>query len=138
MGAPLPAFTGLTINGSEFDSNSGIGHVMVVEFFTEGCGACERSLVDAADLYEAHSELIVVGVSLDTSIAGVRSQMSRHSIRFPVLHDPERHVAERLGVTDAKMSFAVDRRGILRWVGAPTPNPGAARQAAEALLGESS
>jgi len=138
LGGPLPAFTGVTINGSEFDSNASLGHVMVVEFFTEACEPCEKSLVDASDLYQSHTEVVVVGVSLDESIAGARSQVERHALRFPVLHDPERRVAERLGVTDAKTSFAIDRRGILRWVGAPAKDPGAARQAAEALLGESS
>jgi peroxiredoxin len=134
LGEPIPAFTGTTVNGSEYDSNSSLGMVLVVQFFALSCESCSHALVDAGELYADHRELVMVGVSLDPSIQSARGLVTRHSLKFPVLFDPEGSVAERLGVEGPKVGLAVDRRGILRWVGDPA-RPGVVREAAEALLG---
>lgn len=135
LGEPLPAFNGITVNGSEFDSNSSRGMVLFVEFF-EGAEDSPRTLADAGDLYADNRELVIVGISLDHAIESARGFVSRHSVKFPVLFDPERSVADRLGVTGPGTGLAVDRRGILRWIGDPRA-PGVVRDATEALLGES-
>lgn len=134
LGAPLPAFNGVTVNGSEFDSNSSRGMVLLVEFFESDPGS--RSLADAAALYTKDRELVIVGIALDDSIERTRAFVAEHSVKFPVLFDPDRVVAARVGVTEAGTSLAVDRRGILRWVGDPT-KPGVVQQATQALLDES-
>ncbi len=134
LGAPLPAFNGITVNGSEFDSNSSAGMVLLVEFFD--CREESRSLDDATSLYASNRELVIVGVSLAESIEATRGYVAQHAVKFPVLFDPKRSVAERVGVTSAQASLAVDRRGILRWVG-DSSAPGVIREAAEALLAES-
>jgi peroxiredoxin len=133
LGSALPPFAGTTVNGLEFDSNASRGLVLLVEFFE--CDRGSRSLTDAAELYTKDRELVIVGVSLDDSIERTRAFVAERSVRFPVLFDPERSVAALVGVTDARTSLAVDRRGILRWVGDAT-KPGAAQQATEALLDE--
>lgn len=133
LGSPLPAFNGVTVNGSEFDSNASRGMVLLVEFFESGAGS--RSLAEASALYTKDRELVIVGISLDDSIERTRAFLAQKSVRFPVLFDPERAVAARVGVTEAGTSLAVDRRGILRWVGDPR-KPGAVRQATRALLDE--
>ena len=130
----MPAFTGKTVNGLEFDSNASRGLVLLVEFFE--CNEKSRSLTVAAELYSSNRELVIVGVSLDDSIEHTRAFVQERSVRFPVLYDPERVVAARVGVTDAGTTLAVDRRGILRWVGDAT-KPDAVQQATEALLDES-
>jgi peroxiredoxin len=130
----LPPFTGTTVNGLEFDSNASRGLVLLVEFFD--CNAKSRSLTDAAELYAKNRELVIVGVSLDDSIERTRDFVGARSVRFPVLFDPKRSVAALVGVTEPGTSLAVDRRGILRWVGDAT-KPGAVQQATEALLDES-
>jgi peroxiredoxin len=135
LGEPLPAFAGITVNGSEFDSNSSRGLVLFVEFF-DGSRDAPRALADASTLYGDDRELVVCGVSLDPSIESARGFVSRQGVKFPVLFDPERSVAERLGVSGPGTGLAVDRRGILRWVGDPA-TPHAVRDATEALLGES-
>ncbi len=122
------------MNGLEFDSNSSRGLVLVVEFFD--CTAGSRSLTDASELYANNRDLVIVGVSLDDSIERTRAFVAGRSIRFPVLFDPERSVATSVGVTEPGTSLAVDRRGILRWVG-DARKPGAVQQATEALLDES-
>jgi peroxiredoxin len=135
LGAPLPAFTGTTVNGSEFDSNSALGNVLVVQFFEPACEPCDARYEEAAELYSDHQGLVVVGISLESSIQVAREVVSRHSLKFPVLFDPERSVATRLEVAGPKTGLAVDRRGILRWVGDPS-KPGVLGDAAEALLAE--
>lgn len=134
LGAALPAFTGTTVNGSEFDSNSSRGLVLLVEFFE--CNAGSRSLADAAALYGDERELIVVGVSFDDSIERTRAFIAQRDVKFPVLFDPKHSVAALVGVTDPKTTLAIDRRGILRWVGDST-KPGVVEQATQALLDES-
>jgi peroxiredoxin len=136
LGSPLPAFSGITLNGSEFDSNSSRGLVLAVAFFDSAGNSGDRDLDAAGALYSDHPDLVLVGVALDQSIEDVRAQVTRHSLHFPLLHDPDRHVAERLGVSQPRTVLAVDRRGVLRWVG-DAGNPAKVRAAAEALLGES-
>lgn len=108
--------------------------VLLVEFFQ--CNRASRSLADAAALYTNERELVVVGVSLDDSIERTRAFVAEREVRFPILFDPKRSVAALVGVTDPKTTLAIDRRGILRWVGDPT-KPGAVEQATQALLDES-
>lgn len=134
VGARLPAFSGVTVNGSEFDSNASVGMVLLVEFFD--CKEGTRSLADAAELYSSNRELIVVGVSLDESLERTVAFTAQRGAKFPILFDPRRSVASRLGVTDPGTSLAVDRRGVLRWIG-DVSTPHAVQQAAAALLGES-
>jgi peroxiredoxin len=136
LGAPLPPFSGTTLNGSDFDSNASRGMVLAVTFFARSAKPNDNELEAAGTLYSDHPELILVGVSLDDAIETARAQVLRHSLRFPVLFDPDRHVAERLGVDGPRITLAVDRRGILRWVG-DAASPSSIRAATEALLGES-
>ena len=110
LGSALPAFTGTTVNGLEFDSNASRGLVLLVEFFD--CRAGSSSLTNAAELYANNRELVIVGVSLDDSIERTRAFASGRSIRFPVLFDPDRSLAARVGVTEPGTSLAVDRRGM--------------------------
>jgi len=134
VGAPLPAFSGITVNGSEFDSNSSRGNVLLVQFFE--CTEESHALTDVGELYASRRELVVVGVSLGESVERTRVFAAHQGVKFPVLCDTERAVASRLGVTEPGTSLAVDRRGILRWIG-DTGTPGAVQQAAAALLDES-
>jgi len=123
----------VTVNGSEFDSNASMGMVLLVEFFE--CREGGHALGDAGEIYASHRELVVVGVSLGESIERTRAFTAHHGVRFPVICDPARAVAARLEVKDARTSLAVDRRGILRWIG-DAQTPGAMEQAASALLAE--
>lgn len=136
LGAPLPAFSGTTVNGSEFDSNESRGLVLVVVLSMLGKGPSDRNLDTAGALYADHRDLVVVGVSLDDSIDDARRQAARHELHFPLLADPDRRVASRLGVTRAGTVLVVDRRGVLRWVGV-APSEDRLRQATDALLAES-
>lgn len=133
VGAPLPAFGGVTVNGSEFDSNASRGMVLLVEFFE--CAEGQHALGDASEIYASHRGLVVVGVSLGESVERTRAFTTHHGVKFPVICDPERAVAARLDVTEAGTGLAVDRRGILRWIG-DAKAPGVMEQAASALLGE--
>jgi peroxiredoxin len=136
IGASLPAFSGTTVNGAEFDSNSSLGMVLVVGFFKGSCGSCWPALIEASAIYGDHRELVMVGVSHDTSLDGARSLVAQHALKFPVLFDPEKAIAHRLGVSATMTSLAVDRRGVLRWAG-DLSQPATVREAAEALLDES-
>jgi peroxiredoxin len=136
LGAPLPPFSGTTLNGSDFDSNQSRGNVLAISFFETTCTACDGELEATGALYSDHPELVLVGVSLDDSIEIARAEVRRHSLRFPILFDSERRVAQRLGVEGPRTVLVVDRRGILRWVG-NHPSANAVRDAAEALLDES-
>jgi peroxiredoxin len=107
--------------------------VLLVEFFE--CDAGSRGLADAAELYTNERELVVVGVSFDDSIERTRAFVAQREVKFPILFDPKRSVAALVGVTDPKTILAIDRRGILRWVGDPT-KAGAVEQATQALLDE--
>ena len=136
LGAPLPGFSGTTLNGSEFDSNASRGLVLTVAFFAFDDASSTRDIETAGALYRDHPELVMVGVSLDETVERARTQVGRQGLHFPILFDPDRSVASLLGVTQPRTILAVDRLGRLRWVGDGT-RASQMRQAAEALLSES-
>lgn len=136
LGAPLPGFSGTTLNGSEFDSNASRGLVLTVAFFAFDDTSSARDIEAAGALYSDHPELVMVGVSLDETVERARSQVGHHGLHFPILFDRDRSVASLLGVTQPRTILAVDRHGRLRWVGDAT-RAHQMRQAAEALLSES-
>jgi peroxiredoxin len=118
VGAPLPDLGRRTLNLGALDREALRDRVVVVEFFAAYCRPCQRSLPAAESLHRRGAAR-VIGVSLDDDEGAAWQQIQRHRLSFPVIHDRGRLVAGRFRVGELPVSFVVDRRGRVVWVGGP-------------------
>jgi cytochrome c biogenesis protein CcmG/thiol:disulfide interchange protein DsbE len=131
----LPAFHRPTLQGGTFDSSAEAGHLLVIDFFAAYCRPCQRKLPALEALHRSQPGLSIVGVSLDDTGDAARKSVARHHLTFPVVHDAGNVLAGRLRVTELPISFIVDGRGRIRWVGGPDQPDEALERAVAALSG---
>jgi len=133
LDAVLPSFRRPTLQGGTFDSSAPGGRLLVIDFFAAYCRPCQRALPELEALHKQRPELSIVGVSLDDSRAAAWKSVSRHHLTFPVVHDAGNVLAGRLRVTELPVSFVVDGKGRIRWVGGPDQPEDALARAVAAL-----
>ena len=112
----LPSFERETIDGGKV-STSGSGRVVVVKFFAEYCKPCQRTLPAAERLHREHPDVAFIGVSEDERESTARGVVQKHGLTFPVVLDRGNVLAGRFRVSEMPVTFVVDRRGFVRWVG---------------------
>ena len=133
LDATLPPFHRPTLQGGMFDSAAASGQIMVIDFFATYCRPCQRKLPALEALHRRQPGLSIVGVSLDETGDLARKSVTRHHLTFPVVHDAGNVLAGRLRVTELPISFVVDGRGRIRWVGGPDQPDDALLRAVAAL-----
>lgn len=133
LDAALPSFKRPTLQGGTFDSSAAPGRLLVVDFFAAYCRPCQRALPELEALHRRQPELSIVGISLDDNRDTARKSVARHRLTFPVVHDAGNVLAGRLRVTELPVSFVVDGKGRIRWVGGPDQPEDALARAVAAL-----
>jgi cytochrome c biogenesis protein CcmG/thiol:disulfide interchange protein DsbE len=133
LDAELPAFKRPTLQGGTFDTAASSGRILVVDFFAAYCKPCQRSLPALEALQRQQPTLKIIGISLDDNAAGAWKMVKRHHLTFPVIHDSGNVLAGRLRVTELPVSFIVDGKGRIRWVGGPDQPEDALARAVAAL-----
>src|SRR5262245_6026154 len=85
--APVPAFTGRTLDGREIDSRSLAGKVMLVNFWATWCPPCRAEIPDLVALQEKYrDQLQIIGVLQDeSSTEDVKRFVAEYKINYPVL-----------------------------------------------------
>lgn len=138
MGRPAPEFRRPTVQGAALDTRQLQGRVWAVEFFAEFCAPCQRRLPFAERLREELPDVAFVGISVDESYVEALSQVRRHGLQFPVVHDEQNILAGRFRVTELPASIVVGKDGRIAWVGGPEQPEQALRQAVLAARAEAS
>ena len=115
----LPDFTRAALDGRSVSTSQLRGRTVVVKFFADYCPPCKRTLPIAEQLHEENPGVAFVGVSEDEDVATARSLARRMGLSFPVIRDRDNVLAGRFRVSELPVTFVVDRRGIVRWVGGP-------------------
>ncbi|MCA9596315.1 MAG: TlpA family protein disulfide reductase [Myxococcales bacterium] len=114
---PLPAFERPTLGGERVATQSYAGRPVVVKFFAEYCKPCQRTLPAAERLHREHPDVAFIGVSEDERESTARGVVQKHGLTFPVVLDRGNVLAGRFRVSEMPVTFVVDRRGFVRWVG---------------------
>jgi peroxiredoxin Q/BCP len=125
VGDVAPPFTAVLQDGSTFDSASVLGKKAVVLFFypKDNTPVCTKEACAFRDSYEAFSAAgaEVIGVSSD-SPASHRSFAEKHRLPFPIISDHDRKlrklfgVPNPLGVIPGRVTYVIDRQGVIRLV----------------------
>jgi len=92
--------------------------VVIVDFWASWCVPCREEMPVLNRLYERYRNqgLVIVGVSVDRERSNVTDFLRRNAVSFPIVHDPERQVADRYRPSTMPSSYIIDRRGIVRHV----------------------
>jgi cytochrome c biogenesis protein CcmG/thiol:disulfide interchange protein DsbE len=119
LGASAPAFKRAALDGHEVDIAGARGKVVVVKFVAKYCEPCKRTLPAIEKLHAAHPEIVVVGVAEDEDERDARELASTFSLTFPVVHDRQQVLAARYRVRDLPVTYVLDGKGNVAWVGGP-------------------
>jgi peroxiredoxin len=137
VGASAPAFDTGTIDdrGVEVPSRSPQRRATVIDFWASWCGECTRTIPALEALYreKRDSGLMVIGVSIDRNEANAVEAAHQLGASFPIVFDPGMRVAGPYRVAAIPLSFVVDRRGLIRYIGR---DPESVRRAVDAVLAE--
>lgn len=119
LGAPAPAYTGVTVRGVPFDLAELRGKVVLLNVWATWCEPCREELPDLQGLHDRLGErgLRVVGVSVDAARDRglIDATIAEFSLRYPVVHDARNLISGPFKVVGYPTSFVIDRAGVVTW-----------------------
>lgn len=134
VGSPAPRFQRTSLSSREVGiPGSDRTRVTVVDFWASWCQACQDTMPVLDSLWRSKRRdgVMVIGVSVDDTEADAESGAQQLGASFPIVVD--QGLASAFGVAKIPLTFVVDRRGTVRWVGR---DPGSIEQAALYVLYE--
>jgi cytochrome c biogenesis protein CcmG, thiol:disulfide interchange protein DsbE len=126
IGAPAPAFTAYTVDGTHQPRGLADyrGQVTILNVWATWCGPCKAEMPTLEHLYETYKSdgLKVVAVSIDETAGddSVRAYAHDMGLTFDILHDPQYRIEGPYHVVGYPSSYVIDRQGVIRkiWLGA--------------------
>ncbi len=105
------ALQDMNASGEVWDSAAAAGMPVAIEFYFNGCPACERNAANVKRLAQArHGETAkVVEVSIDCDGGDYADWIRRHGSSWPVLNGCDRELTRRLGVSAYPTTVVLDR-----------------------------
>jgi len=120
-GGPAPGFVLPDLDGREVRLGELRGKVVLVNFWATWCKPCEDEMPAMQRLHDALAPagFELLAVSVDDTEEPVREFQERLGLRFPILMDPAKDVADSYQSFRFPESFLVDRDGTLvaRYIG---------------------
>lgn len=114
-----PALSGPYLNKNGVLTGQDLkGSVIYVDFWASWCGPCRASFPVLDKLYGQYKDkgFVVVGINQDDRLDDARTFMTRIPVGFPLIADPEHHLAEAFEVKGMPSAIIIDRKGIVRHV----------------------
>ncbi len=109
-----PDFTLPTLNGQDSKSLSAShGKIRYLDFWASWCIACRVSIPEMIVMQQELGEerLKIIAISVDEWIDDATRFLSRYSINYDNLSDPQGEIAEAYGLLAMPTSFVIDPEG---------------------------
>lgn len=115
VGAPAPAFELEDLAGGRHRLADFAGRVVVLNFWATWCPPCVTEMPSLQELADdlGPEGLEVVAVSVDERYADIEPFVTRHGLRFLVLHDSGKRVSRRYEVLQYPETWIIGRDGRL-------------------------
>lgn len=123
LGAKAPAITSLAwINSKPLRAEDLRGKVVLVEFWTFGCGNCQATVPAMRRLYRDYqqNDVVMIGVhtpefDYEKRIPNVRDAVRKQGIQFPVAIDNSYRIWNDFDNRYWPTIYLIDRRGVIRY-----------------------
>jgi peroxiredoxin len=116
---PAPDFALFDLDNRQLTLRDYDGQVMLLNYWSLGCGACIEELPTLERLSKEHGseEFVVVAVNVGDEAEDVEKFVNKEGYTFTVLLDPDMETSIRVVPT----TYVVDRQNMLRlrWIGGP-------------------
>lgn len=108
-----PDIDGVLLDGRPFALSGLRGQPVLVHFWASWCPICrlEQNGVDAL----ARDYRVIAVAMQSGSDAEVQTYLRDHELSFPVLNDPDGHIAAKWGIRGVPTSFVLDTAGHIRF-----------------------
>ncbi len=119
VGAPVPAYATVALNGDSVSLAGQKGKVVLLNIWATWCHPCRDEIPELRAIHARYRdrgvELIGVSVDTDGTDDAIRSFMKDYEMTFPIWRDPEERISTQLLVVGVPATFLIDKQGILRW-----------------------
>lgn len=119
LGQAAPDFKRPAVDGATVEVGGASSRVVVVKFVATYCQPCLRTLPAIEKLHQEHPEIAIVGVDEDEHEAEAKQLASSLHLTFSVVHDAQQVLAARYRVRDLPVTYIIDGKGNVAWVGGP-------------------
>ena len=139
VGAMMPEYSAMWLDGSKFELASTREKVVLLNLWATWCGPCRYEIPELQSLHAKFQPkgFEVIGVSVDESgVESVKQFVTEQKMTYPVVLDAEGKLANILQTSILPTTVLLDREGRIVWkkYGAILPNDPELTQAIEKAL----
>jgi len=110
-----PQLQGITLAGQPYRLPAHPDHPVLVHFWASWCPVCRAEQSSIAAIAQDNQNVITIAMQSGTP-EQVAAYMREQGIAFPVLNDPDGHIARAWGVHAVPVSFIIAPDGEIRFV----------------------
>jgi peroxiredoxin len=117
IATPAPGFNLKDLNGNNVCLESLKGKVVILNFWSTSCAPCVAELPSLNALYRElkANNLVVLGISVDSSSKAVKEMANKQHLEYPVLMDSSQEVYfDSYALFGQPVSVIVDQAGIVQ------------------------
>ena len=114
---PAPDFALKSMTGENLRLSEYRGEVVVLNFWSSGCGTCVLQMPTVQKLYEQYRDngLQVLGINIDRDTRKAREMVENLDLAYPVLLDTEKSVSRQYKLDALPVVVLIDRNGAIRY-----------------------
>ncbi|RPJ61009.1 MAG: TlpA family protein disulfide reductase [Dehalococcoidia bacterium] len=118
VGKRAPDFSLYSIDGTKFTLNQFLGHKIILNFWLEGCPACEAEMPLIQTAYDKYSrdQLIILAINARGDPEKISYYIAKEKYTFPVLMDLQGDVDGLYRAPYFPTSYIIDSKGIIRQI----------------------
>lgn len=119
VGQTAPNFAFVWEDGQGADLASLQGRPVIVNFWATWCGPCRAEMPELVAMHNVASDLVVLEVNTQESLAAVQPFAQEFGMTMPVLLDEAGALRKLYGVRSMPTTLFINRQGIVtaRWAG---------------------